>query len=372
MKFAWPLERNHIRRSSANNAFGMVRNGGHRPHQGWDLVAAPGTPCYAIADGFIEFASTWEDFGKMILLRFRRGDETLYATHCHLSLMFVVGANEVTRGTVIGLTGNTGNAQSMRGEDQHLHFEIRKQKFPGKGLAGRVDPAALYGRAPTGFTVFNGHGKQPVTAGAYGLKHPGINVLSRPVLAKLYSAAALVISIASGVALADTGAVEADVEVSARALVGLETSRLTTSGVPMFDGSHCIFDGDGMVDVRGVTARDWKFGQAVCNGRTVLFLERKIGGGEGAAGWRIVDVVLLPPASHEPVPGRPNALRFAGQGTCEWRGRTDTSFVATVRWAKRERIDWRTGVEKAWTFDIKRGRIVPLSTRHIVCYAYEP
>ena len=31
--------------------FGMVRNGGTRPHQGVDLYAAPGTPVYAISAG---------------------------------------------------------------------------------------------------------------------------------------------------------------------------------------------------------------------------------------------------------------------------------------------------------------------------------
>jgi murein DD-endopeptidase MepM/ murein hydrolase activator NlpD len=51
---AWPFERNHIRRDIRNNAFGMVRNGGSRVHQGWDLYAVPGTPLYA--EGKIEYA----------------------------------------------------------------------------------------------------------------------------------------------------------------------------------------------------------------------------------------------------------------------------------------------------------------------------
>lgn len=171
---AWPLERNYIRRDIKNNAFGMVRNGGARPHQGWDLYAVPGTPCYAIADGTIVFARPFRGFGNMILIEFRHGGKVLYATYCHLSLI-VMRLGPVKRGDMIGLTGNTGNARSMTGEDQHLHFEIRTEQFPAKGLGGRVDPADLYGRAPIGWTFFEGHGqKRPLTG--LGLKVRNVNV----------------------------------------------------------------------------------------------------------------------------------------------------------------------------------------------------
>ena len=176
---AWPLEQNHIRRSSGNNAFGMVRNGGTRPHQGWDLVASPMTSCYAIADGKIERVTVRNDLGKVILLEFEHRGQKLYATYCHLSLALVVEKALVKRGDKIGYTGNTGNAASMRGMDQHLHFEIRTIPDPGFGLGGRIDPARLYGRAPIGWTFFEGHGQKVVTASASGLKIPGVNVRER-------------------------------------------------------------------------------------------------------------------------------------------------------------------------------------------------
>ena len=173
---AWPLERNEIRRGVQNNAFGMVRNGGTRPHQGWDLYATPGTPCYAIADGSIEFAEGAGELGSMILLKFDHGGQTLYATYCHLSVILKREDEQVSRGDLLGYTGNTGNAASMAGDNQHLHFEIRTAKRPGRGLGGRIDPAQLYGRAPLGWTFFEGHGQKISTAGVRGLKVLGVNV----------------------------------------------------------------------------------------------------------------------------------------------------------------------------------------------------
>jgi murein DD-endopeptidase MepM/ murein hydrolase activator NlpD len=174
----WPLERNQIRRDLRNNAFGMVRNGGKRAHQGWDLVAAPMTPCYAIADGEIVLSEARHDLGKMILLKFTHRGQTLYAAYCHLSIVIVAREVRVKRGDRIAYTGNTGNAQSMKGEDQHLHFEIRNVASVGKGLGGRLDPATLYGRAPVGWAFFEMH-DQKIQKSGIGLKVPGINVRER-------------------------------------------------------------------------------------------------------------------------------------------------------------------------------------------------
>jgi murein DD-endopeptidase MepM/ murein hydrolase activator NlpD len=173
---AWPLERNQIRRDVRNNAFGMVRNGGARAHQGWDLVAAPMTPCYAIADGRIQLVATLGDLGKIIQLEFQHRGRTLYAAYCHLSFTLVSEDERVKRGARIGYTGNSGNAKTMTGEDQHLHFEIRTVDNPRSGLATRLDPARLYGRAPIGWIYFEDHGQKISTAGALGLKARGINV----------------------------------------------------------------------------------------------------------------------------------------------------------------------------------------------------
>lgn len=157
---AWPLKQNRIRRDMRNHTFGMVRNGGNRPHQGWDLYAVPGTTTYAIADGMIKYSDYRGLFGNLIILEFEHKGETRFAAYAHLKCRSVKEGDIVKRGQVIGQTGNTGNANSMTGEDQHLHFEIRTIEMPGLGLSGRKDPAKLYDRTPIGFTVFENHSNQ--------------------------------------------------------------------------------------------------------------------------------------------------------------------------------------------------------------------
>jgi len=153
----WPLARNRIRRGMINHTFGMVRrnaDGSKRPHQGWDFEAAAGTPCFAVADGTIEAVRSAGDYGKQVVLRFRHdfdgdGDaDTLFAFYAHLSKIDVLQGQKVKRGDMIGLTGNTGNAVSMRGPDQHLHFELRSRALPGRGLDGRYSPMEIFGVCP--------------------------------------------------------------------------------------------------------------------------------------------------------------------------------------------------------------------------------
>lgn len=172
---AWPLERNQIRKNVVNNAFGMVRNGGNRAHQGWDLYAPAGTPCYAIADGKVAIIECSRSYGNTVILEFSHAGRTLYAAYCHLSIISAFPGNFLKKGELIGLTGNTGNAISMKGEDQHLHFEIRTQSTGGTGLTDRIDPAVLYGRAPIGWTFYELHNDKVTLIGS-GLKVPGINV----------------------------------------------------------------------------------------------------------------------------------------------------------------------------------------------------
>jgi murein DD-endopeptidase MepM/ murein hydrolase activator NlpD len=174
----YPLQINNIRSASRRNAFGNVRNGGTRPHQGWDLIATPLTPCFAITDGVIEDVLFQADYGHCVLLRFEHRSRTYFAAYCHLSVVPIRPDQQVVKSEIIAYTGNSGNASSMRGENQHLHFEIRTTPRPGKGLGGRVDPADLYGLRPLAFTIQQAHGLAPVAKGGRpGLKVPGFNVL---------------------------------------------------------------------------------------------------------------------------------------------------------------------------------------------------
>jgi murein DD-endopeptidase MepM/ murein hydrolase activator NlpD len=174
----YPLQINNIRGASRHNGFGKVRNGGTRPHQGWDLIATPLTPCFAIADGVIHHVGAQHDYGRLVLLRFEHRSRTYYAAYCHLSVVPVRPDQPVAKSEIIAYTGNSGNAASMRGENQHLHFEIRTAPRVGKGLADRVDPADLYGIRPLAFTIHQAHALASVAKGGRpGLKVPGFNVL---------------------------------------------------------------------------------------------------------------------------------------------------------------------------------------------------
>lgn len=153
----WPLVTNIIRRGKLNHTFGMVRrmaNGKKRAHQGWDFYSEPGYRCYSIADGEVAMVRNAGAYGQQVAVKFRHdfdgdGDEdVLYAFYAHLSRIDVVKGQRVVKGQQIGLTGNSGNARSMRGKDQHLHFEIRTAVMPGRGLGGRMSPFSVFKHLP--------------------------------------------------------------------------------------------------------------------------------------------------------------------------------------------------------------------------------
>ena len=140
--------------------FGMVRDGGARAHAGVDLDAPVGTPIFAVADGVITLARYSDPMlGSDVLLMFRptasmltylasvgsaASDGVLFANYAHLSAVFVETGQRVARGTMIGRTGTSGNADQKY---PHLHFEIRMTRFPGIGAAGlrnRIDPELMF------------------------------------------------------------------------------------------------------------------------------------------------------------------------------------------------------------------------------------
>lgn len=140
--------------------FGLTRDGGARAHVGIDLDAPAGTPIFAVADGVIDLARYGEaTLGTDVLLMFRptapllaylarigHGDDdgVLFAHYAHLSAVFVETGQRVRAGTMIGRTGFSGNADQKY---PHLHFEIRKTRWPGAGAAGlrqRIDPELLF------------------------------------------------------------------------------------------------------------------------------------------------------------------------------------------------------------------------------------
>lgn len=88
-------------------------------HQGIDFKANRGTPVYATADGIVEFGGFHKSsgFGKLIILQHNFGFKTYFA---HLDAVKVKGGEFVSKGQLIGLSGNTGLSTGP-----HLHYEIR-------------------------------------------------------------------------------------------------------------------------------------------------------------------------------------------------------------------------------------------------------
>jgi murein DD-endopeptidase MepM/ murein hydrolase activator NlpD len=105
------------------------RSGG-RAHEGIDIFAAGGTPIVAVAGGSL-YNVGYNGLGGWRLWLRDGGGTTFYFAHLSAFAPAAREGASVSRGTVIGYVGNSGDAQ---GASPHLHFEIH----PGGG--GPVPP----------------------------------------------------------------------------------------------------------------------------------------------------------------------------------------------------------------------------------------
>lgn len=162
-------------------------------------------------------------------------------------------------------------------------------------------------------------------------------------------------------------------EQEARWLIGREYT-VSFQGDQIIPGeSNCTYQYGRRLHLDGIEQKGWSIAQVRCQGRTVIMLERLLGRADAPdLTWRIIDTQVLPRYAMYWNPRRPNALHMFQNSECTLNGKSDTDFIVMVRMGKHDKIDGRTGVERAWTFDTEQGRIVPLSTRHIVCYRPEP
>lgn len=85
-------------------------------HDGIDYGIPEGTKVYATADGKISFAGQKRGEGKIIIISHGFGFTSKYA---HLNKILVPRGKKVSRGDVIGLSGNTGKSMTP-----HLHYEV--------------------------------------------------------------------------------------------------------------------------------------------------------------------------------------------------------------------------------------------------------
>lgn len=103
---------------------------GSEVHRGPDIQSVKDSVnVYCPVDGTVSFIQDepTDSYGKYIVIYHEDGfGNGLYTRYAHLSEILVSQYQEVQRGNVIGLTGNTG-----QGSGYHLHFEVYS-KYGGK------------------------------------------------------------------------------------------------------------------------------------------------------------------------------------------------------------------------------------------------
>jgi len=108
--FRWPVK------GWVTSGFGR-RAGGF--HHGLDIACAKMTPILPSMAGRVVYSAHIPIYGKTVVVRHRKGYETLYA---HLAVRQVTSGKRVTRNTTLGKCGSTGNSTGS-----HVHFEIRRK-----------------------------------------------------------------------------------------------------------------------------------------------------------------------------------------------------------------------------------------------------
>ena len=101
-------------------------------HTGVDFSCKEGTEIIAVADGKIEPANWGKSYGIQAVQKVEGG----WVIYAHLSQLLVKAGDKVTKGQLIGKSGNTGNSSGP-----HLHFEMRNNI---RWSAGQdIDPKAI-------------------------------------------------------------------------------------------------------------------------------------------------------------------------------------------------------------------------------------
>lgn len=101
------------------DSWGYPRSGGRR-HKGVDMFAARNTPVVAVVDGRIKFSSN--SLGGLSSHLYADNGTVYYYAHLEGHPTDITSGQRVSKGTIVGYVGNSGNA---RYTSPHVHFEIR-------------------------------------------------------------------------------------------------------------------------------------------------------------------------------------------------------------------------------------------------------
>lgn len=114
----YPYKQGYVKTSD----FGWRRlSGADDYHKGVDLVGAGNKQIYPINSGTVVYTKeSRSGYGNHILINHGNGIWSLYA---HMSKMYVQKGQNVSKNTILGVEGSTGNSTGS-----HLHLEIRKSE----------------------------------------------------------------------------------------------------------------------------------------------------------------------------------------------------------------------------------------------------
>lgn len=138
---SWPLDYIFITQQFGKTEAGkrLYANG---THNGVDFRAAIGTPIKAMANGEIigigdtDITCSGASFGKFVFIKYNNG---LSSTYGHLSLIKVYKGQKISKGEVVGYSGNTGYSTGP-----HLHVSVyasdavKMESRPSQACAGRI------------------------------------------------------------------------------------------------------------------------------------------------------------------------------------------------------------------------------------------
>lgn len=120
---------NNVSQVSGGGALGWPTSGGYissqmgmrwgSMHKGIDIARtdrSTSPPIFAAEGGTVVSAGTMNGYGNTVVISHGNGMQTLYA---HMASLNVSSGQTVSKGTQIGIMGNTGDSQGI-----HLHFEV--------------------------------------------------------------------------------------------------------------------------------------------------------------------------------------------------------------------------------------------------------
>ncbi|NBH98752.1 peptidase [Anaerotruncus sp. 1XD22-93] len=125
--------------------YGYRKNGGtgnEELHRGVDIAVPTGTTVYAAHDGTVTAAAYDSHYGNYVVIE-KDGYTTKYA---HMDSLSVSAGQQITKGTVIGTTGNTGSSTGS-----HLHIGcLYNGEYYNPLFYFDVGEGTLYGETPGG------------------------------------------------------------------------------------------------------------------------------------------------------------------------------------------------------------------------------